>query len=117
MLKFICYLKCTTCQKARKWLDENNIKYEFRDIKTENPSLDELTAWYKLSGLPLRKFFNTSGLLYKSMELKTKLPNMTDGEMLSLLATDGMLVKRPLAIGGDFVLVGFKEAEWEAKLK
>jgi len=117
MLKFICYPKCTTCQKARKWLDENNIKYEFRDIKTENPSLDELTAWYKLSGLPLRKFFNTSGLLYKSMELKTKLPNMTDGEMLSLLATDGMLVKRPLAIGGDFVLVGFKEAEWEAKLK
>ena len=117
MLKFICYPKCTTCQKARKWLDENNIKYEFRDIKIENPSLEELTAWYKLSGLPLRKFFNTSGLLYKSMELKTKLPNMTDGEMLALLATDGMLVKRPLAIGDDFVLVGFKEAEWVEKLK
>lgn len=117
MLKFICYPKCTTCQKARKWLDENNIEYEFRDIKIENPSLEELTAWYKLSGLPLRKFFNTSGLLYKSMELKTKLPNMTDEEMLSLLATDGMLVKRPLAIGDDFVLVGFKEAEWEAHLK
>ena len=117
MLKFICYPKCTTCQKARKWLDENNIEYEFRDIKLENPSLEELTAWHKLSGLPLRKFFNTSGLLYKSMELKTKLPNMTDEEMLSLLATDGMLVKRPLAIGDDFVLVGFKEAEWVEKMK
>ena len=117
MLKFICYPKCTTCQKARKWLDENNIEYEFRDIKLENPSLEELTAWHKLSGLPLRKFFNTSGLLYKSMELKTKLPSMTDEEMLSLLATDGMLVKRPLAIGDDFVLVGFKEAEWVENLK
>ena len=117
MLKFICYSKCTTCQKARKWLDENNVEYEFRDIKTENPSLEELTAWYKLSGLPLRKFFNTSGLLYKSMELKNKLPAMTDGEMLSLLATDGMLVKRPLAIGDDLVLVGFREAEWSEKLK
>ena len=117
MLKFICYPKCTTCQKARKWLDEKAIEYEFRDIKTENPSLEELAAWYKLSGLPLRKFFNTSGLLYKSMELKTKLPNMTDEEMLALLATDGMLVKRPLAIGDDFVLVGFKETEWVEKLK
>lgn len=116
-MKFICYPKCTTCQKARKWLDENNIEYEFRDIKIENPTLEELSAWYKLSGLPLRKFFNTSGLLYKSMELKTKLPNMTDEEMLALLATDGMLVKRPLAIGDDFVLVGFKEAEWAEKLK
>ena len=117
MLKFICYPKCTTCQKARKWLDENNIEYELRDIKLENPSLEELAAWYKLSGLPLRKFFNTSGLLYKSMELKTELPNMTDEEMLALLATDGMLVKRPLAIGDDFVLVGFKEAEWAERLK
>ena len=117
MLKFICYPKCTTCQKARKWLAENNIEYEVRDIKTENPTFEELTAWYKLSGLPLRKFFNTSGLKYKSMELKTKLPNMTDDEMLALLATDGMLVKRPLAIGDDFVLVGFKEAEWVEKLK
>lgn len=117
MMKYICYPKCTTCQKARKWLDENNIEYEFRDIKIENPTLEELSAWYKLSGLPLRKFFNTSGLLYKSMELKTKLPNMTDEEMLALLATDGMLVKRPLAIGDDFVLVGFKEAEWAEKLK
>ena len=117
MLKFICYPKCTTCQKARKWLDENNIEYEFRDIKLDNPSLEELIVWHELSGLPLRKFFNTSGLLYKSMELKTKLPTMTDEEMLSLLATDGMLVKRPLAIGDDFVLVGFKEAEWAEKLK
>ena len=117
MLKFICYPKCGTCQKARKWLDENHIEYEFRDIKLENPSLEELTAWYKLSGLPLRKFFNTSGLLYKSMELKTKLLNMNDDEMLALLATDGMLVKRPLVIGDDFVLVGFKEAEWVGKLK
>ena len=117
MLTFICYPKCTTCQKARKWLDENNIEYNFRDIKTENPRLEELTAWHKLSSLPLRKFFNTSGLLYKSMELKTKLPAMTNEEMLSLLATDGMLVKRPLVIGEDFVLVGFKEAEWMEKLK
>ena len=114
---FLCYPKCTTCQKARKWLDENNIEYEFRDIKIENPTLEELTAWYKLSGLPLRKFFNTSGLLYKSMELKTKLPNMTDEEMLALLATDGMLVKRPLAVGDGFALVGFKEADWEVRLK
>ena len=117
MLKFICYPKCTTCQKARKWLDENNIEYEFRDIKTENPSADELTEWYRRSGLSLKKFFNTSGLLYKSMELKIKLPNMSDEEMMALLATDGMLVKRPLAIGDDFVLVGFKEAEWVEKLK
>ena len=117
MLKFICYPKCTTCQKARKWLEDNNIEYEFRDIKLENPTFEELTAWYKLSGLPLRKVFNTSGLLYKSMELKTKLSNMTDEEMLALLATDGMLVKRPLAIGDGFVLVGFKEAEWVERLK
>ena len=116
MLKFICYPKCTTCQKARKWLDENNIEYEFRDIKIESPSLEELTAWYKLSGLPLRKFFNTSGLLYKSMELKTKLPNMTDDEMLALLATDGMLIKRPLLLGNEFVLVGFKEKDWQESI-
>ena len=117
MLKFICYPKCSTCQKARKWLDENGIPYELRDIKTENPIAEELAAWYTMSGLPLRRFFNTSGLLYKSMELKTKLPTMTDEEMLTLLATDGMLVKRPLAIGDDFVLVGFKETEWTEKLK
>ena len=117
MLTFVCYPKCTTCQKAKKWLDENNIEYKLRDIKLENPGLEELHEWYKLSGLPLRKFFNTSGLLYKSMELKTKLPNMTEEEMLALLATDGMLVKRPLVVGDNFVLVGFKEAEWEARLK
>ena len=117
MLKFICYPKCTTCQKARKWLDDNGIEYDVRDIKTDNPTFEELAAWYKLSGLPLRKFFNTSGLLYKSMELKTKLPAMTEEEMLSLLATDGMLVKRPIIVGDEFVLVGFKETEWENRLK
>ena len=116
MLKFICYPKCTTCQKARKRLDDNGIKYEFRDIKLDNPTLDELTGWYKKSGLPLKKFFNTSGLLYKSLDLKNKLPTMTEDEMLKLLASDGMLVKRPLLIGDDFVLVGFKEAEWSATL-
>ena len=116
MVKLICYPKCTTCQKARKWLDNNQIEYEFRDIKLDNPTLDELTEWHKKSGLPLKKFFNTSGLLYKSLDLKNKLPTMTDGEMLKFLATDGMLVKRPLLIGDDFVLVGFKEAEWNATL-
>lgn len=117
MLKFICYPKCSTCQKARKWLDEKGIPYELRDIKAENPTAEELAVWYGRSGLPLRKFFNTSGLLYKSMELKTKLPTMTDGEMLALLATDGMLVKRPLLIGDDVVLVSFREADWAARLK
>ena len=116
-MTFICYPKCTTCQKARKWLDENQIAYAFRDIKTEDPTYDELAAWYRLSGLPLKKFFNTSGLLYKSMGLKDKLPGMSEEEMLRLLATDGMLVKRPLLIGDDFVLAGFKEAEWESHLK
>ena len=116
MLKFICYPKCTTCQKARKWLDDNKIEYEFRDIKFDNPTLDELTEWYKKSGLPLKKFFNTSGLLYKSLDLKNKLPTMSEDEMLKLLASDGMLVKRPLLIGDSFVLVGFKEAEWGATL-
>ena len=115
MIKFICYPKCTTCQKAKKWLDDNKIEYEFRDIKLDNPTLDELTVWHKKSGLPLRKFFNTSGLLYKSLDLKNKLPKMTEDEMLNLLASDGMLVKRPLLIGDDFVLVGFKEAEWSKK--
>ncbi|MBO4898199.1 MAG: arsenate reductase family protein [Clostridia bacterium] len=117
MLKFICYPKCTTCKKAQKWLDDNNIKYEIRDIKEENPSLKELCAWYKKSGLPLKKFFNTSGLLYKSMELKVKLPEMPEAEQLKLLASDGMLVKRPILISKDFVLVGFKEDEWIAALK
>ena len=114
---FVCYPKCSTCQKARKWLDENGIPYELRDIKTENPTCEELAQWHKRSGLPLKKFFNTSGLLYKSLELKDKLPGMTEEEMLRLLATDGMLVKRPLMIGGDFVLTGFKEADWAERLK
>ena len=112
MIKFICYPKCTTCQKAQKWLDDNKIEYEFRDIKLDNPTLDELTEWYKKSGLPLKKFFNTSGLLYKSLDLKNKLSTMSEDEILNLLASDGMLVKRPLLIGDDFVLVGFKEDEY-----
>ena len=116
MLKFICYPKCTTCQKAKKWLDDNKIEYELRDIKLENPTLEELTEWYNKSGLPLKKFFNTSGLLYKSMELKTKLPTMSEDEILKLLATDGMLVKRPILVGDDFVLVGFKEREWKENI-
>ena len=116
MLNFICYPKCTTCQKAQRWLDEKGIKYALRDIKLEKPEYEELCAWYKTSGLPLKRFFNTSGLLYKSLELKDKLPDMTEEQMLRLLATDGMLVKRPLLVGDDFVLVGFKEGEWEAKL-
>ncbi len=113
MLKFICYPKCTTCQKAKKWLDDNKQEYELRDIKLDNPTFQELSEWYKKSGLPLKRFFNTSGLLYKSLDLKNKLPQMSEEEMLKLLATDGMLVKRPLLIGDDFVLVGFKEAEWD----
>ena len=113
MLKFICYPKCTTCQKAKKWLDDNGIEYELRDIKTENPTLDELIEWYHKSRLPLKRFFNTSGLLYKSLDLKNRLPEMKEDEMLKLLSTDGMLVKRPLLIGDGFVLVGFKEAEWK----
>ncbi len=117
MLKFICYPKCTTCQKAKKWLDDNGIEYDLRDIKFENPTFEELTDWYVKSGLPLKRFFNTSGLLYKSLDLKNKLPQMSEDEMFKLLATDGMLVKRPLLIGDDFVLVGFKEAEWAEKTK
>lgn len=116
MIKFICYPKCTTCQKAKKWLDDNKIEYELRDIKAENPSIDELKLWYKKSGLPIKKFFNTSGLLYKSLDLKNKLPNMSEDEMLLLLSTDGMLVKRPLIISEAFVITGFKESEYE-KLK
>ena len=117
MIKFICYPKCTTCQRAKAWLDENGAEYEIRDIKLDNPTLDELKAWHKQSGLPLKKLFNTSGLLYKSLDLKNKLPTMSEDEMLTLLASDGMLVKRPLVIGGDFVLVGFKEDEWKNKIK
>ena len=115
MIKFICYPKCTTCQRAKKWLDDNKIEYELRDIKLDNPTLEELTKWYNKSGLPIKKFFNTSGLLYKSLDLKNKLPKMSEDEMLKLLATDGMLVKRPLLISNDFVLVGFKESEWSER--
>lgn len=114
---FLCYPKCTTCQKAKKWLDEHRIAYELRDIKTENPTAEELAVWYRRSGLPLKKFFNTSGLLYKSLELKDKLPGMSEDETLALLATDGMLVKRPILVGEDFVLAGFREAQWAERLK
>ena len=110
---FIQYPKCKTCQKAKKWLDENNIEYTDRHIKEENPSYEELKSWYEKSGLPLKKFFNTSGVLYKSMQLKDKLPDMSDEEQLRLLASDGMLVKRPLVVKCDTVLIGFMEAEWE----
>lgn len=117
MINFICYKKCSTCQKAQKFLDENSLSYTLRDIKEDNPSFDELKAWYEKSGLPLKRFFNTSGLLYKSLGLKDKLPSMSEEEQLRLLSTDGMLVKRPLLISDDFVLVGFKEADWTDKLK
>ena len=116
-MTFICYPKCTTCRKAQRWLDENHIAYDFRDIKLENPTYDELSAWQQCSGLPLKRFFNTSGLLYKSMELKDRLPNMSEDEMLELLAADGMLVRRPLLVDDDFVLVGFRETEWAERLK
>ena len=115
-MKFICYPKCTTCKKAQKWIDDNSLSYELRDIKEQNPTFEELSDWYKKSGLPLKKFFNTSGLLYKSMQLKDKLPEMSEDEQLRLLATDGMLVKRPIAVDGSTVLVGFKESEWAEKL-
>lgn len=116
MVEFVCYPKCTTCQKAKKWLDDNKIKYVLRDIKSDNPTGDELAKWYELSNLPLKKFFNTSGLLYKSLELKNKLPYMSDAQMIELLSSDGMLVKRPLLIADDFVLVGFKESQWAQML-
>ena len=111
--QFICYPKCTTCQKAKKWLDEQGMEYEQRHIKDQHPSAAELETWWKQSGLPLKRFFNTSGLLYKSLQLKEKLLTMSEAEMLTLLATDGMLVKRPLLIADDKILVGFKQAEWE----
>lgn len=117
MLKFICYPKCTTCQKAKKWLDDNEIQYEMRNIKDNKPTYEELGLIHVLSGQPLKKLFNTSGLLYKSMELKNKLPSMNEEEMLSLLSSDGMLVKRPLLISDDFALIGFKETEWNNRLK
>lgn len=115
-MEFLCYARCSTCQKAKKWLDEKGVAYHERPIKEQNPTIEELKEWHRESGLPLKKFFNTSGLLYKEMGLKDKLPKMSEEEQYTLLATDGMLVKRPMAIGDDFVLVGFREAEWEAKL-
>lgn len=114
---YICYPKCTTCKRAKAWLDEHDIKYEERNIAEQNPTYDELKEWYTMSGLPLKRFFNTSGVLYKSMQLKDKLPNMSEDEHLRLLATDGMLVKRPIIVDGDTVLVGFRENEWQTLLK
>lgn len=113
---FVEYPKCTTCQKARAWLETRGTAFDSRHIKEDQPTATELTAWYQRSGLPLKRFFNTSGNLYKELGLKDKLPAMSEEEQLALLATDGMLVKRPLAVGEDFVLVGFKEAEWAEKL-
>lgn len=115
-MQFICYAKCGTCKKAEKWLAEKGIEVEKRDIKTEKPSLEEITSFHKTSGLPLKRFYNTSGQLYKSLALKDKLPTMSEQEQYELLASDGMLVKRPILVGEDFVLVGFKEEEWLAKL-
>lgn len=114
---FIYYEKCSTCKKAQKFLDDNNISYEIRAIKEQNPTVDELKQWHKISGLPLKRFFNTSGQLYRGMELSKKLPEMSEDEQYEILASDGMLVKRPLFIDGNTVLVGFKEAEWSEKLK
>ena len=116
-MEFVCYPKCTTCQKAKKWLNENQIEYTERHIAEDNPSYDELKEWHRKSGLPLKKFFNTSGLLYKENNLKEKLPAMSEEEQLQLLATNGMLVKRPIIVDGDSVLVGFKEAEWSERWK
>lgn len=113
---FLCYPKCSTCQKAKAWLDQRGISYDLRDIKLNNPTAEELTTWYQKSGLPLKKFFNTSGLQYKALGLKDKLPEMSEADQLALLATDGMLVKRPLLVGEDFVLTGFRATEWEARL-
>ena len=114
---FLCYPKCTTCQKAKTFMDARGAAYTLRDIKLDNPTEEELRAWHAASGLPLKKFFNTSGLQYKALGLKDKLPTMTEDEQFALLATDGMLVKRPILVGEDFVLTGFRQAEWEAKLK
>ena len=113
MMQFVCYPKCTTCQKALKWLEEKGVEVQVRNIKEENPSYGELKEWHAKSGVELKKFFNTSGLKYKELQLKDRLPEMTDEEKIALLATDGMLVKRPLLIDGSRILVGFKEAEWE----
>ena len=113
---FLWYHKCTTCQKAKKFLDEHCADYALRHIKEENPTADELRAWWKESGLPLKKFFNTSGIQYRELSLKDRLPAMSEEEQLTLLATDGMLVKRPLLVGDGFVLIGFRQGEWEEKL-
>lgn len=115
-MQLIWYPKCTTCQRAKSWLEGRGMEVETRDIKLEKPTEEELRAWHKKSGLPLKRFFNTSGLVYKSLELKDKLPHMSEDEQYALLATDGMLVKRPILVGDDLVLVGFKEAEWTAGL-
>jgi arsenate reductase len=113
---FIEYPKCTTCIRAKKWLDEKGVLYTDRHIKEQNPTFDELREWYKKSGLPLKKFFNTSGILYKSMQLKDRLPDMTEEAQLRLLASDGMLVKRPIIVSDELVLIGFRQSEWEEKL-
>ncbi|HJB96120.1 MAG TPA: arsenate reductase family protein [Candidatus Mediterraneibacter intestinigallinarum] len=113
---FVCYPKCSTCKKAQKWLDENGKNYEIRDIKTDKPTEDELAEWWEKSGLPLKRFFNTSGNLYKEMKLKDRLPEMSEADQISILATDGMLVKRPILVSEDKVLVGFREKEWEENL-
>lgn len=113
---FIEYPKCSTCKKAKKWLDDHNVSYTDRHIKEENPTAEELQLWHQKSGLPLKRFFNTSGIQYRELGLKDKLPEMSEQEQIALLATDGMLVKRPLVVGEDFVIVGFKEGEWEEKL-
>jgi len=113
---FVCYPKCTTCQKAQKWLDETGAAYTVRNIKEDNPTRAELEQWHQRSGLPLKRFFNTSGLQYKALGLKDKLPEMSEEEQLALLATDGMLVKRPILVGEDFVRTGFRQAEWETAL-
>lgn len=115
-MQFIQYEKCSTCKKAAAWLKEHGVSYEDRSIKEQNPTKEELTAWYRKSGLPLKRFFNTSGNLYKELGLKDKLPTMSEDEQLELLSTDGMLVKRPLVIGENFVLAGFREEEWQDKL-
>lgn len=116
-MQYICYPKCTTCKRAKAWLDEHGITYDERHIAEQNPTYDELKKWYNISGLPLKRFFNTSGVLYKSMQLKDKLPSMSEDEQLKLLSTDGMLVKRPIIVDGDTVLVGFRENEWQTLLK
>lgn len=116
-MQFVCYPKCSTCRKAQSWLDENGFSYTLRDIKNDNPTYEEISKWYKLSGLPIKKFFNTSGQLYRSMGLKDKVKEMGEEEAIKLLSSDGMLVKRPILISDEKVLIGFKQGEWENTLK